>query len=1108
MKMMKKMDDIFVYSEDSKTIIGLKRSDMTALTIPEGFVKINHDVLKDCKDLQTIELPKSLENYGSFNGCVNLQSISVESDNIKYLTEDGVLYNKDKTKLIRVPQNIQKDVFEIPNGVTTIWGSAFCGCKFLSKIVISKSVTRIGWYAFNSCNSLQNIVIPDNVELIDGGIFQNCKSLRTVSLPNNIKRIEDSMFSDCSSLTEFTIPDTVEEIGRCAFWGTSIRRIRIPKGVSTIDDDSFFLCDYLEAIDVDKDNPNYSSEKGILMNKERSRILCYPYNKDVSHLVIPDGVLEIELPRFSRNYAKLGKLRILEIPQSIESIPDNYFKDCVNLQSVIISEGVTRIGEHSFANCRKLREITIPGSVKSIGKGAFENCQSLSKVIIAEGTTEIGEEAFKNCKSLKSVSIADSVTEIGEAAFYECSSLETIVLPKRLHSISRLLFMLCESLKHVEIPQGVRKIDVEAFYFCGNLQDVVIPEGVTMIAAWAFASCSSLHYAIIPKSVAEICDSAFGGCSSLVKINIPDGVKIIRYAFPGCTSLVEVGIPDSVVEIRRSTFDGCSSLQSIQVSENNQCYTSINGILYSKDKTKLIKAPERHKSREIVVPKSVTEIENGAFCDMVNVVDIKLPDGLAVIGNCAFYGCKSLQKIHIPGSVCRLGKKSAGNIFKGCCSLSEISVDEENGAFASINGILFDKTITKLIKMPTNCRVEHYSIPDSVIEIVSNAFEGCHSLKCIELTDNLNKIGSGAFQDCISLQTIEIPNSVIELGSSAFEGCSALQEIEIPNSISYISYSTFSGCSSLQSIDIPNSVKNIGFNAFKGCISLHYIDIPHSVLSIGFGAFENCSSLKSVEIPNVNIIEHSVFDGCSSLHQINIPRSVTKIGNFAFHDAGLEEVRLSSNIEEIGKHAFCNNPIKHYIVEKENKSFFANDGVLYQRVSARWGNEDEIESYEIVKYPEQKQEKSYVVDDKTIWIGSCAFKHSQNLEEITLCDEINSIGQNAFASCKSLKKIVLPINLDYVNKSAFYDCISLEEINLTSIRKIYSEAFSGCLKLKSIHLYCNDANLMTVSSDAFNCVDTETCVLYVPSGSRWSYKHHPVFGKFKNIVIEKSFNRE
>lgn len=154
MKVMKEMDDIFVYSENSKAIIGLKRSDLSTLTIPEGVVKIDYKVLADCKNLQTIALPNSLDSFGSFDGCDNLRSISVGSDNIKFLTEDGTLYSKDKTKLIKVPQNIEGDRFTVPNGVTTIGGSAFSGCKSLSKIIISTSVTRIGWYAFEACDSL------------------------------------------------------------------------------------------------------------------------------------------------------------------------------------------------------------------------------------------------------------------------------------------------------------------------------------------------------------------------------------------------------------------------------------------------------------------------------------------------------------------------------------------------------------------------------------------------------------------------------------------------------------------------------------------------------------------------------------------------------------------------------------------------------------------------------------------------------------------------------------------------------------------------------------------------------------------------------------------
>ena len=96
-----------------------------------------------------------------------------------------------------------------------------------------------------------------------------------------------------------------------------------------------------------------------------------------------------------------------------------------------------------------------------------------------------------------------------------------------------------------------------------------------------------------------------------------------------------------------------------------------------------------------------------------------------------------------------------------------------------------------------------------------------------------------------------------------------------------------------------------------------------------------------------------------------------------------------------------------------------------------------------------------------------------------------------------------PKEVSYVPRKAFENCLSLDEVYLTSVKEIYSEAFSDCTILKSIHLCCDDADLMIVSSDAFNNVDIETCVLFVPSGSRWSYRHHPVFGKFKNILIER-----
>lgn len=221
---------------------------------------------------------------------------------------------------------------------------------------------------------------------------------------------------------------------------------------------------------------------------------------------------------------------------------------------------------------------------------------------------------------------------------------------------------------------------------------------------------------------------------------------------------------------------------------------------------------------------------------------------------------------------------------------------------------------------------------------------------------------------------------------------------------------------------------------------------------------------------------------------------------------------MPDSINAIGEHAFCKSPIEYYSVENKGKplsqdknTYFSRNDVLYKNIAkGRWTSKDGyMESYELVKYPQAKKDKSYRVDEKTIWIDECAFKLAYNLESVELHDKINHIARQAFAYCESLKTMKMPQGLKYVPYCGFIGCKSLSEVFLTSVENIYSEAFSECSNLRDIHLYCDDANIMTIGERVFEGVDFETCNLHVPSGSRWSYRHHPVFGKFKNIIIEK-----
>ena len=379
------------------------------------------------------------------------------------------------------------------------------------------------------------------------------------------------------------------------------------------------------------------------------------------------------------------------------------------------------------------------------GKVTITDCDtSLSGDIVLpskiEGkpVTSIGSFAFRGCSSLTSVTIGNSVTSIGSYAFYDCSSLASIT-----------------------IPNSVASIGGWAFGYCSSLTSITIPDGVTSIGDSAFFGCSSLTSITIPNSVTSIGDSAFRYCTSLTSITIPDSVTSIGSdAFSYCDSLTSITIPNSVTSIGEYTFSGCSSLKSI------------------------------------TIPNSVTSI-----------------------GDDAFWHCSSLTSITIPNSVTSIGYRA----FDNCDKLNQINVDTANTKFSSVNGVLFNKDKTELIRYPEGKADASYAIPNSV-----------------------TSIGYGAFRGCSSLASITIPNSVTSIDWYAFFGCSSLKSITIPNSVTSIDSYAFSGCSSLTSVTIGNSVTSIDGWAFSNCSSLTSITIPNSVTSIDSSAFYGCSSLKDV----------------------------------------------------------------------------------------------------------------------------------------------------------------------------------------------------------------------------------------------------------------------
>ena len=245
----------------------------------------------------------------------------------------------------------------------------------------------------------------------------------------------------------------------------------------------------------------------------------------------------------------------------VKHIDSSAFWSCSSLNSVVIGNGVTSIGDRAFSGCSSLMSIEIPNSVTSIGSRAFEHCRYLTSIEIPDSVTSIGFSAFEYCSSLTSIEIPNGVTSIGSSAFCYCSNLTSVVIPDSVMSIGDNAFNGCSSLTEIVIPDDVTSIGDNAFNGCSSLTSITIPDSATSIGNFAFYNCSSLMSIVISDGVTSIGDNAFGLCSSLTEIVIPNDVASIGYrAFDGCSSLTSIVIPDSVTSIGFSAFSGCSSL--------------------------------------------------------------------------------------------------------------------------------------------------------------------------------------------------------------------------------------------------------------------------------------------------------------------------------------------------------------------------------------------------------------------------------------------------------------------------------------------------------------------------------------------------------------------
>ena len=726
---------------------------------------------------------------------------------------------------------------------------------------------------------------------------------------------------------------------------------------------------------------------------------------------------------------------------------------------------VTAVGEWTFNNYYAMKSVVIPDSVVEISKCAFYNCINLNSIEITNNIRSIGDSAFSYC-GLTNAVIGNSVTNIGSSAFDMCKKLKSINIPANVERLGGTAFWYCYDLSHIDLDNN-RVINnfYETFRYSTNLTSIRIGNSVTNIGSKTFSKFPNLTNVVIPDSVLKIADDAFEGCDQLPlhfmnesekiliryspsntesSYTIPDTVTcIMEGAFKNCTNLINVNVSDSVTSIPQHTFENCNNLVSVTLGNN------------------------------------VEQIGNHAFYNCSGLKNIYIPNSVTEIQEYAFKDCSSMESITIPQNVASI----KGSAFQHCSNLKDINVDPENPTYSSVDGILFNKDQTTLIKYPPGKEGE-YTIPETVLHIENNAFSECKSLINLVIPEGVEVIEPYAFRNLEGLQKVEFPSTLKVIGKDAFFNCVNLKEINIPDSVISIGAGAFANCRSLEQIDISPYVEEIGDSAFFGCVNLKEINIPDSVISIGAGAFANCRSLEQIDIPPyVEEIGDSAFYRCEKLRFAYIPDSLAEVGAYMFNYChSLESVIIGASVKEIQAGAFlnCENLNAVYFLgdhpEMDQEAFLISNYFKIIRDSqnprldpmtnpevyldALRGNTPVLYylSDKLGWYSLSREEAINVIRSCGSWANlgnalDCCLNYTElepnaddfdysegtilsykgNSPVVVVPDSINGtavtqIGANAFANSVGVFIIIIPGSVEAIGDNAFADCASLKTV--------------------------------------------------------------------------------
>ena len=782
------------------------------------------------------------------------------------------------------------------------------------------------------------------------------------------------------------------------------------------------------------------------------------------------------------------------------------FRDCTNLTSITIGDGVTSIGDYAFRGCSKLTSITIPDSVTSIGIWAFSRCTNLTSITIPSSVTSIGDYTFYNCTNLTSVTIGESVTSIGEDAFDSCTNLTDVYYTGDINDWAHIHF--------------AKKDDTD-FYFS--------------------VRSNPLYYAN---------NLYVNGNELVTEANI--NTSINAFAFFGYDKLTSVTIGDQVTSIGYGAFYRCNNLTDVYYTGDINDWVSIRFNIYNDwgtsndnyNSNPLSNGANLYVNGDELVTEAnidtATSIRALAFYGCTSITSVTIGDQVTSIGERAFYNCTSLTSVTIGEGVTSIGEDA----FSYCTSLTDVYYTGDINDWVSItfsdnlsNPLFYGKNFYINGELVTHANI------DTATSINAYSLYNCTSITELTVGDQVTSIGNYTFQGCTNLTSVTIGEGVTSIGYAAFNNCTNLTSVTIGDSVTSIGSYAFYG-SGIASITIPDSVTSIGERAFFGCRNLTEINFNATNMSdlssknyvftfagqdgagitvniganvtripaylfnpssssssyspnitevnfaensqcteIGDYAFYNCTNLTSISIPDsVTSIGSQAFYSCTKLTSVTIGDSVTSIGSYAFYGSGIASITIPDSVTSIGERAFfgCRNlteinfnatnmsdlSSKNYVFTfagQDGAGITVNIGANVTRIPAYLFNPSSSSS----SYSPNITEVNFAENSQCTEIGDYAFYNCTNLTSISIPDSVTSIGNYAFSNCTNLTSVTIESNYVYENAGTEYnECGNLLE-NATEVRVLTS-----CIG-DSTNSYLEDSATFTKTTDGDYTVYTK-----------------------------------